>query len=561
MTGQKSLISQESKNQWFQSHAPQAAIAVTLLGFLVRLWIASGTFLNPDEALHFRLANQLSLPLAYRESLTASHPPLLTLVLYFCRAFGTSELWLRLPSVIAGAVFCWMFYKWLANAAGKLTGFVGLIFVAFLPPIVLLSAEIRQYALLLAFLASALYFLDCAFATNSRRRMVAFSLCLYLAMLSHYSAFLFAAALGIYALFRIFTERPHAGLVVVWAAGQAGALALAALLYKTHLSKLGVGESRTALQGWMSEFFLRRSYFDPSHDKPLLFLVGHSFGVFQYFFGQLVVGDLMGLLFAVGVALLLSRKDLSDGQTSSCSSSSRSLSSRSLSSRSLGLFLLLPFAISAAASLAHVYPYGGTRHIAFLIIPGVAGVSVTIARLVAGRWARGFALAAFVLLACIAFGKPRLPRMDRADQSRSHMAAALEFVRQNINPSALIFTDYQTNLILAHYLCQQRPIPFAGAPITFEQFSCDGHRVVSRDYKGWQFSADNFPQEWQHFVQAYNLKSGDTVWILQAGWRIDLPQALQQRYSEFHDLRFESFGNNILLFKMTVGQPMPAVIQ
>jgi hypothetical protein len=546
----------ENKDRWLQSHAPQAAIAVTLLGFLARLWTASGTFLNPDEALHFRLANQLSWPLAYRESLTASHPPLLTFVLYFWRAFGTSELWLRLPSVLAGTVFCWMFYKWLANAAGKLTGFIGLIFVAFLPPIVLLSAEIRQYALLLAFLASALYFLDCAFATNSRGRMVAFSLCLYLAMLSHYSAFLFAAALGIYALFRIFTERPPAGLGAVWAAGQAGALVLAALLYKTHLSKLGAGESRTALQGWMSEFFLRRSYFDPSHDKPVLFLVGHSFGVFQYFFGQLVVGDVMGVLFVVGMALLLRLKGVADGQTSP-----RSLGSRSLVSSSLGMFLLLPFAISAGASLAHVYPYGGTRHIAFLIIPGVAGVSVGMARLAAERWDRGLAIAALVLVACIAFGKPRPPRMDRADQSQSHMAAAIEFVRQNINSSDLIFTDYQTDLILAHYLCQQRPIPFEDAPATFEQFSCDDHRVVSRDYKGWQFWASNFPGEWQHFVQAYNLKSGDTVWIFQAGWRIDLPQDLRQRYPEFHDLSFESFGNNILLFKMTVGQPMPAVIQ
>ena len=54
--------------------------------------------------------------------------------------------------------------------------------------------------MLLAFLAGALYFLDRAFAENSSSKMAAFSLSLYFAMLSHYSAFLFAAALGIYAL-------------------------------------------------------------------------------------------------------------------------------------------------------------------------------------------------------------------------------------------------------------------------------------------------------------------------------------------------------------------------
>src|SRR5580693_7449490 len=112
--------STENKNHWLQSHATVVALAITLLGLLVRLWMASGIFLNPDEALHFRLANQLTLSLAYREGLTASHPPLLTCILYFWRALGTSELWLRMPSVLAGAAFCWMFYKWLSRAAGTL---------------------------------------------------------------------------------------------------------------------------------------------------------------------------------------------------------------------------------------------------------------------------------------------------------------------------------------------------------------------------------------------------------------------------------------------------------
>src|SRR5258706_3328314 len=149
----------EKNKQRFQS-PDLAAVFITLLGFLIRLWTAFGTFLNPDEALHFRLANQLSLALAYKASLTASHPPLLTLVLYFWRALGTSELWLRLHSVLAGTVFCWMFYKWLDKAAGKPAALIGLLFVALLPPSVLLGVEIRQYALLLAFSASALYLLD-----------------------------------------------------------------------------------------------------------------------------------------------------------------------------------------------------------------------------------------------------------------------------------------------------------------------------------------------------------------------------------------------------------------
>ena len=104
---------------------------------MARLFAASGIFLNPDEALHFRLANRLSLALAYEASLTASHPPLFTFLLYFWREMGASELWLRLPSVLAGTVISWIFYKWLSKAAGSLAGLIGLLFVALLSPIIL----------------------------------------------------------------------------------------------------------------------------------------------------------------------------------------------------------------------------------------------------------------------------------------------------------------------------------------------------------------------------------------------------------------------------------------
>src|SRR5260370_36623820 len=88
---------------WFGGHSDLAAVFVVLVGFLARLWAASGIFLNPDEALHFRLANQVSLRLAYGQSATAAHPPLLILFLYYWRALGTSDLCLRLPSVMAVA--------------------------------------------------------------------------------------------------------------------------------------------------------------------------------------------------------------------------------------------------------------------------------------------------------------------------------------------------------------------------------------------------------------------------------------------------------------------------
>jgi hypothetical protein len=138
------------------------------------------------------------------------------------------------------------------------------------------------------------------------------------------------------------------------------------------------------------------------------------------------------------------------------------------------------------------------------------------------------------------------------------MTDAIEFVRQNISPADLIFVDYQSDLIFGHYLCQQQPISFESAPASFEQFSCDGHQVISRGYEDWRFSANNFPEEWQRFVQAYRIKAGGTIWIFQTGWEVDLPQDLRLHFAEFHDLHFESFGKNIFIFKLIVGQSMPA---
>jgi hypothetical protein len=288
----------------------------------------------------------------------------------------------------------------------------------------------------------------------------------------------------------------------------------------------------------MSEFFLHHSYFDPAHDNPVLFLVGHSFGVFQFIFGQLAVGDLMGVLFIAAVVFLLRGSALIGEETSS---------------QRLGIFLILPFTVAAVASLAHLYPYGGTRHLAFLIIPGIAGVSIAAVRLAREKRSRSLAFSAIVIFFCIAFGKPRLPRMDRADQSIAHMKTAIEFINRNAKPSDLILTDYQGDLILGHYLCRQSPIAIVSSATDFEEFSCAGHRVVSANYKtAWIFLADGFPANWEEFLRAYNLRPGTNVWVVQMGWEVALPEDLRKKVREFHDLSFESFGNNIKIFERTV---------
>ena len=59
-------------------------------------------------------------------------------------------------------------------------------------------------------------------------------------------------------------------------------------------------------------------------------------------------------------------------------------------------------------------------------------------------------------------------------------------------------------------------------------------------------------------VSAYHLQPGQAVWVFEAGWDIGLDRELKQGFPEFHNLEVQSFGRNLRLFRLAVGQPMPA---
>jgi len=521
---------------WIETHFNLSAILVLTAGFLIRLRAASGTFLNPDEALHYLLANQSSWRLAYNASLTNAHPPLLTLVLYFWRGLGTSEVVLRLPSVIAGTAFCWIFVKWLTCIFGPVTGFIGLILVSLLPPLISLSAEVRQYALLLFFLAAAAYLLERALAGNSAGMMLLSATALYLALLSHYSAVLFAAAIGVYSLSRLLVRRPSVKLGVAWVAGQAGAVGLVAALYISHISKLKGDYAAGTVNGWLAH-----SFFRPGHDNPLLFVIARTGGVFQYVFGQLAVGDAAFLAFIAGVVLLW-RQKLSPADSS-------------VTARQLEILLVLPFAVGAGAGIARIYPYGGTRHSAFLIMFAVAGVSFLLARAVKQRIGRGVAVAILIAAVCTAFGTPHRPYMLREDQSRAQMTRALGFIQTQVPSSDLIFVDYQTRLLLGYYLCPGQEVSFSAPVGSVEEFQCSGHRVIAAGPDLYIFAAQNFLPRWSELLRSLRLKPDQPVWVLQAGWDVNLSHELQNGVLGFRELSPQSFGRNITIFRLRDGQP------
>jgi hypothetical protein len=517
---------------WLATHSNFAAIVIVGIGLIARLKAASGTFLNPDEALHFFIANRPSWALAYQASLTTAHPPFLIFVLYWWRHLGTSELMLRLPSVIAGAAFCWIFFQWLKRIFDNTIALIGVIFVTLLPPMVTLSAQVRQYALMLLFLMSALYLLERGFAEDTGWRILASSTCLYLAILSHYSALLFAAMLGTYAGLRMVRFRASAKVAISWVAGQVGTMGLAIFLYVTHISK--VKAMPIAAQAF--ELWLHKSYFHPGHEQPWVFAVTRSFSVFQFMMGQLVIGDISGLLFIAGVILL-----------------GKNFRPQKLGPDAFQIraFLILPFALNCCAALAGIYPYGGTRHSAFLVISVVTGISLGLRRITATRAVPAIALAVLIVVLCYTFRTSYGIDLPRADQSRTQMEKAMGFVRQRIPAYEPLLVDYETGVELGHYLCEQRPVSHEQSSLEFDVFNCGMHRIISTSSEIWSFGSPSL-EKWKEFVRKAGFTRGEVVWVAQAGWTVTLADELQKNYPGFFCMERQDFGRNIVFFKMIV---------
>jgi len=522
----------ESLDRWLLNHLDALALAVLAAGFALRVFVASRSHLNPDEALHYLLLNQTSVFLAYKASLTNAHPPLIYLVVYFWHFLGRSELMLRLPSVTAGTAFCWLFYKWMAMVFGRAASWIGLILATFSPAMVALSAELRAYALLLFCIGGALYFLERAFAEKSVREMWCFSAFLYLAILSHYSAAFFAVAAGVYALARIADSRLPWRVVAAWAAGQAGALAIYGFLYVTHVSKIKHDEMAT----WKSP--LDQYFFRWGSGRLLDFTKAQTSDIFSFLFENDSISQALLLVFVASVVLLLLR-DLAPkpGQPHPKRS---------------GILLLLPFAAVWGAAIAGIYPYVSGRYSAFLFPFMIAGVSYLVATAYGQRLWAVFLFAGLIVAGSCTSGKTYEPYIKPDNQSRALMNGAMDHIRQSVPRGGLLLVDYQSSIILSYYLCGPRAITpietFSGGDF---EFSCDGYSVAA--LRTWKLLYQDFPSEFEKMAHWRGLKSGDRVWVFQSGWAANLDTELPWYNLKFRCLAPASFGENITVIPFVAG--------
>ncbi|HEY1251418.1 MAG TPA: glycosyltransferase family 39 protein [Thermoanaerobaculia bacterium] len=345
------------------------AAVLVALGLLARLRAANAPFLQPDEVLHFRIASASTAAATYRYSLTNAHPPLFYFLLRGWRHVAHSDWALRLLPVAFGTAFLWSAWRWAAGALGRACGLVTLACLAFLPSIVLVTSEVRGYALLLWAMASGLWALEDALETGSAGRLWLSTALFAVALATHYSALLFLGGAFVYAAVRIASGRQSRALGLHWAAGQALLGALAAFFDVTHIRHLHGGPLEAEVQStWLQESFRRGG------QGAAAFLASRTLSLFQYFFSTRAGGAVGVVLFLGGVAWLAARR------------------------RPVAILLTLPFVLAAAGGLLAVYPYGGTRHDVALGLFAYAGTGVAFARLTGERlWAAVAVAAALVV--------------------------------------------------------------------------------------------------------------------------------------------------------------------
>jgi hypothetical protein len=330
------------------------------------------------------------------------------------------------------------------------------------------------------------------------------------------------------------SQRPAASVIASWVAGQVGGVALAAVLYFTHVAKLGTVYPGEPLHRF-ADFYLSSWYFHPGGDSLERFLWRGTFGVFRFTFGQTALGQIAALLFVAGLILLIRQK----------------AGSQSSRLRLAAILLMIPFFLNWVAVAAGLYPYGRTRQCIFLAIFGLAGASVALSRVARNHSLPAAALAVGIVAICQVFGTLQgRDMLPLEEQRHEHMDRALQFLRSSISPADLILTDKATAFQLGHYLCHQRPVQIEHVAEGFEFFRCDNLRVIATGPNHRSLSAEDFVMKFQEMKRVNALNSETTVWVVQGGWSSRLGERLRGQVPEFSRLEVHAFDRYLEAFKL-----------
>jgi hypothetical protein len=392
----------------FIRYGTLAAFALVLLGLVLRLRGLGEYWINPDEGIYYSTLTRSSFSTFWAEVTANAHPPLFYLLLRGAGAITWDFVWLRGVSVVFGTAAIWAF--WLVGRelggrgrGGVVAGLVSAALVAVSAEAITLSQIIRPYMMISALLAGALFNLLRYRSDPSTRRLALYTACIVAAVLIHYSAVLaFASCCAVVAYYRLAGEVRG----VAWrrlGLAQLVPAATFAGLYAWHLGRtMGSDLVGDALgpNGWLSEWLVTSP-----RDAWYAFSAFQAYHLPPDFRGRAA----LLLLAALGVALVRDR----------------------LAAVVAGV----PLSGAVAASALGLYPFGPTRHDAWLVVFTLPVIGWLIGHVVelGPRPAR---IAAVVLVLALLGGGP-VERVFGADLLRSNATEEQVVKRRDLAPLVL----------------------------------------------------------------------------------------------------------------------------
>jgi len=157
---------------------PLAILGLVGLGLMLRLLLLNGEGLWYDEAL-----TALSLRLPFNEMigerLAAGHSPLYFTVLYpFARVFGTGEIVMRLPSVLASTLSIYIFFLIAMKLFGEIeAAFITTMIYTLSALNIYFAQEARMYAFCVLFAVLSFYYLLIALERDGWRAWIPYLIC------------------------------------------------------------------------------------------------------------------------------------------------------------------------------------------------------------------------------------------------------------------------------------------------------------------------------------------------------------------------------------------------
>lgn len=414
---------------WLKAHTYGLVWLLVAGGLYLRFLRAGESYLNGDETQIMFPPLQRGLGDVYAASLKFPYGPFLHFFLHAWSHFGTSELYLRMPFVIAGVLTTLVAYHWVADAYGRAAGLVAAAILCFAPPLIHISTEVRPYAIHMLWVACSMYFLERAFRKNDAIAMHLFGMSAIIALLTLYMSALFLAAIGVYALVRIARRELSRKLVFEWAVIQIIAVTIGVTAFVTSLSPMQNTRAEVAAR----DVWLRSSYYHPDSQAWTGYLASSTTALFDYLFANPQIGLGALVIFLGSLVLLLWRNRASD--------------------RVAALSLVLPLLATCAAGTLRLYPYGGSRHDAFLGLFVAAAVGVGLSSLLGERLTLLIPAGALLLPVWLSVEQPHtlddLPQFQRWNQ----MHDALDYLSNQAAGMRTVVTDAHGSAMLTYYVC------------------------------------------------------------------------------------------------------------